>query len=102
MKFGFRGMTTFLKRSIWTIGNHAFLCLLALIVLALFISVLLFFFYVFPAQMRPSISSESVLKFRKDVFGQVIQTWKGQDERFQQARTLAPANIFRYNPNVMK
>jgi len=58
---------------------------------------------VLPAKVGlPNVSEsvESVLKFRKDVFLQVIQEWKTDEERLNNADALAPRSIFRYNPSV--
>lgn len=87
-----------LRKILWAVGENAFLLILALFSIGGLICLLLFYLYVLPAKVAPGNVLESALKFRKDVFQQVLEEWKTNEERLSGADALAPRDIFRYSP----
>src|SRR3989344_6294332 len=75
-------------------GEHPFLSFLILLFLALLISGLVFYQYVFTVQ--DDISSNEIVqtRFNQQAFQQVMQIWREREEKFNQAGGGPGRNIF--------
>ena len=82
----------FLSRIPRWIGEHPFLGFLALLFAALLISSGVFYQYV----LRPADIPEEAAQVRFDnqSFQRVISTWQELEEKFEQANSLKPKDIF--------
>lgn len=100
MTFKAYSKNQWVRRVFWALGEHVFACTILLIGIAFIISAALFYVYVIQAQVSSVQIPEAVLRFRKDVFGQVLSQWKTQGNALNEADHLAPRNIFRYNPKA--
>ena len=75
-------------------GENPFLGFLMLLSLALVISSLVFYRYVFVARDEGASSEIVQIRFEQQMFQRVIQTWQGNEEKFNKAGKELERDIF--------
>jgi hypothetical protein len=92
----------FLLRSPRWIGENPFVGFFILLLVALLISSLVFYRYVFLARSEDVGSEITQIRFDQQTLQQVIQAWQERDEKFTEAGTLVIRNIFARPQEVLE
>ncbi len=82
-----------LKIPRWT-GENPFLGFLVLLIFSLFISGAVFYQYVFLLENAEAENEIVQTRFDERALQQVIQIWQEREQKFDQAGTLQPRDIF--------
>ncbi|HEY4510139.1 MAG TPA: hypothetical protein VJC15_04095 [Candidatus Paceibacterota bacterium] len=93
-RFHFDTVLRFVSRSPRWIGENPFLGFLALLCLALLISSIVFYRYVFVARNEDVGGEITQIRLGQEKLQQVIQTWQERAEKFDQAGTTQVRDIF--------
>jgi|TARA_Y100000310_G_scaffold344815_1_gene459697 hypothetical protein len=99
MKLDIQKFKKFLEETLWWLGEHAFLFVLGLFLLAGILVSLVYYQYVLSLQDATLQKEKSEFEFREDLFQEVIENQKLYQERFNKADSLQPRDIFRSGTN---
>jgi len=101
-RFHFDAILRFLLQTPRRMGENPFVGFSILLCLALLISSLVFYRYVFLARSEDVGSEITQIRFDQQTLQQVIQAWQERDEKFTEAGTLVIRNIFARPQEVLE
>lgn len=84
------GFATFLQR----VGGNAFFAYLALLLVALVFASFIFYRYAFTIQGAEFQAAETQIKFRDDVFQDILQQWEVRSANSKEAAIAIYSNLF--------
>ena len=101
-RFHFDTVLRFVSRSPRWIGENPFLGFLALLCLALLISSIVFYRYVFVARNEDVGGEITQVRLDQEKLEQVIQAWRERTEKFDQAGTIQMRDMFAKPAEVLE
>ena len=76
-------------------AEHLFFTFIALIFIAVFFSIVVFYEYgVLPRKAEIDLGI-GVIKFKENTYQKILQEWQGRQERFEAAKTREYPDLFR-------
>lgn len=75
--------SVWIKKILWNLGNHAFLVILALILLEVLFGGLMFYKYVFLADAQAPQASSNSFQFAEGVYQNILSQWQKRSQNFQ-------------------
>lgn len=85
----------FFKKIPGTLAEHAFLTSLVLVFISLIIGGLLFYQAAFLAKITELESREKIIKFKENLYQEVLEKWEAKEKRFKEAEIKEYPDPFR-------